>query len=344
MTKVAILARSDNKSPKVLAYSLQSALRCIGVDSELFLDIGLLRRLNSLVKNYSRHYNPNPLYRFRQRITHLKQDRGLINRLKEFDAIILSECIPNAYWKDYYGIQKLKEKTGKKIGLYEVFFLDASPKYLEEIKEENPQYKGLYDFELAVSRISYTKIDCSSTKFEVGLNLNDINIKPTPKDKLIALIDFNYPGNESIREVQIASLRKLGIETIELTGTYSINDIRELYKRCSLLFLQHFESFGVPIAECLGYGAKIVTPFSNWPMAFRKDEYPIEYGPGILPDSFIVYNDQLDLENKLFEYKIAFDSRKTPFDNFNLFLDHYPHFYFGNTNEIKRFKEYLLNR
>lgn len=334
--KVAIISRPENKSPKVLAQSLKHAFEEINVECKIFYGTGFLHRLTPLFGK-GIHYRPNLNFKIRQRLKYFFQDRKIIKELKKYDAVILSECIPNAYWHNYYGIPKLKKLLNKPIGLYEVFFLDSSPRFLQEVSSENPDYKTFFDFEFAITTTSYVKTSTSGIKFEVGLNLKSSGIEPTKKEELIALVDFHWEGCDEEREIQKQVLEEVGIKTIELQGRYTVEEIRDIYKKSSLLFLQHFESFGLPIAECLGYGAKIVTPHTGWPMAFRQDAEPKEYGTGQLPECFISYNNKEELISLLRKIQANFDKDASPKEYFNSFIRYYQHYYEGSKDELIRF-------
>ena len=129
-------------------------------------------------------------------------------------------------------------------------------------------------------------------------------------------------------------LDELGIKTICLSGKYTFDQIRSIYKKSAVYFMQSYEAFGLPIAECLACGVQIFTPNSGWPMAWRLDEKPEVHGPGILPTCFTVYDGEHDLRKKLFLFKQAYNLQMTPkiiFENFTL---NYPHLYYGNQKEI----------
>ena len=100
--KIAILTRPDNKSPKILAQSLQKSLTDINIQSDIFYSLDMLRRLVPLNEKLRKKTKLH--YRIRQKLKYFFKDKTTIKKLKKYDAIIISECIPNAYWKGYYAL------------------------------------------------------------------------------------------------------------------------------------------------------------------------------------------------------------------------------------------------
>jgi hypothetical protein len=333
--KIAIICRPENRSPKVLAYSLGKMFDTLGVEFKIFETINFLRRLLPIYKK-PRHWFRRVHSRIRSQIAHFQEDQKLINELKEYDAIIFAECIPNAYWKNYFYFEGLRRKIpGIPIILYEVFFLDSAPHFIAQFIKEGDHTGERFDFNLAISDVSYTKAPVSKKNFTVGLDLKSFGLEPVEKEGLIALVDFEWEGFEDYRVEQIEVLKELGIEFISMEGEFSIEEIRQIYKRASIFFIQHFESFGLPIAECLAGGAYVFTPHSGWPMAFRLDEKPETFGEGKLPECFIVYKNKDDLREKLKTLKSKYDPVNSPQDVFNIFYDCYPHFYEGNLDNLR---------
>jgi hypothetical protein len=55
-----------------------------------------------------------------------------------------------------------------------------------------------------------------------------------------------------------------------------------------------------------------------------------------LADCFEVYGDSEDLATKLLTFRDRAESRNTSAEVFESYLKNYPHFYFGNRDEVKR--------
>jgi hypothetical protein len=154
-------------------------------------------------------------------------------------------------------------------------------------------------------------------------------------------VDFAQPGYEDFREIQINQLIMAGIPFIALERSYTIEEIRDIYQRISIFFIQFPEAFGLPVLECLCSGAQIFTPDSGWPMSWRLNEKPEVHGSGILPYCFTVYDDENDLLKKLLAFKENFKSSETPLDVFSDFKHTYPTFYEGDQAELKRLLEFI---
>ncbi|WP_282041204.1 hypothetical protein [Winogradskyella flava] len=338
--RIAIITRPDNKSPKNLAITLAKSLDTNNIQSEIFYDTGFLTRMVALSDNL--RWNVKSHYRIRQKLKFYFKDLKTLRKLKTFQAVIICECIPNAMWRNVYPIESLRSNIKLPIGLYEVFFLESAPHFIDKLKTEYHNFTNPYDFELAISSSSYTKIINKKNQFKVGFNLMAQGIKPINKDEFIALIDFEWEGEKKYILEQKKVLDELGIKYLELKGNYTIDEIREVYSKCSVFFLQHFESFGLPIAESLSYGAQIFTANSGWPMAFRLNDDIEIYGKGSLADCFTVYKDEADLRKKLLKFKKEY-TNETPFNVFNSFIKNYPDFYEGNNKELEKMTTFIEN-
>jgi len=132
----------------------------------------------------------------------------------------------------------------------------------------------------------------------------------------------------------------LNIETIILEERYTISEIREIYKKACIFFIQSPEAFGLPIAKCFSTGAYVFKPNSACHMLWRLDKNPIIHEPGILPEIFQVYNNINDLRYRLSNIQITYDLKKEPFRIFNIFQETYPFYYHGNLEELKQ----VINR
>lgn len=330
--RIAILTKDRNRSPKVLAKGLQQMLTDLNIESKIYFQLDMVKRMFPLSDILSSKIKR---YKIVQKIRHLITDYKLINELKQYDTLIIVETIPNAFWKNHYYISALKKKTGKPVFLYEVYYLGNAPTIQKKLKDENHDGIEKYDGYLSVSELTEIKTEKHKNWTPIGLNLKHAGLEPVKKEKFTALVDFPQPGYEKYREIQLKVLNELHIETIVLEGNYSISEIRELYKQTSVYFMQSFEAFGVPIAECLAYGAFVFTPSSAWPMSWRLDENPKIHREGKLPDIFKVYKDKSDLRNQLISLRENYDLENTPKKVFKQFILTYPHFYAGNLNNLE---------
>jgi len=331
--KVAIITRPENKSPKVLAYSFQSSCKEIGVDADIFWEgLGILSRMFSIFQKtrYSRNLN----FKIRLKIGHLISDYLFIKKMKSYDLIVISDCSPNAYWKGYYNIERLKKYIKKPVALYEVYFLGNSISQTLKLNECNDFGIERYDWNYSISPVAEIRgIPSENNKWScIGLNLTSIELIRSTKKEIIAIVDFVQSGFEENRKMQMDILKKFPeIKIISLEGDYSITEIRQLYKLASLFFVQCPESFGVSIAECLSVGCQIIIKEESWAMSWKlQNEFKEEY----LPDCFFVYENNDNLTEYLSIYIENHKQNNLSERVTNTFISCYPSFYYGDKTEL----------
>ena len=321
-----------------MARSLQAQLQAKGFEAEILFELDFLNRLVG--------YRDSKLsfhFWLQKKIVHWFSDRRVIQALKQVDAVVISECIPNAFWKSLYNIEKLKAILKKPVFIYEVYWLDNSPTQIETLQSNGDEVHERYDGHLFVSPVTEIRARLLPNAFCIGLLAKTWNLQPHPKQELLALVDFAQPGYEAYREIQISQLTMACIPFIVLERSYTIEEIRAIYQQISIFFVQFPEAFGLPILECLCTGAQVFTPDSGWPMSWRLDENPEVHGPGILPDCFTVYNGEDDLLHKLLTFKEHFQPEITPLRVFADLVKYYPGFYNGDDDAIKKFLKFIKN-
>jgi hypothetical protein len=328
--KVAILRSSKNSSPKVLANGLGEMLRDLGIQSDAF-DVSILYR-KLPVRRRSRHY-ASPVHHAVVKTANLIRDADTLRKLAQYDVIVVSECCPEAFYKNSLGIEYLKEKLRKPVALYEVFFLENSPYQVGLLEAEDHFLASRFDWHFASADITeFRAVPSAASRWSrIGLRISKSNLRHGSKTSFLALVDFPQPGNEQFRADQIRALTELGIDYVELKGSgrYSIHEIREIYNQASVFFLQHMESFGVSIAEALAAGNQIFTPSDAWAMAWKVGD------ANELPGVFTTYDDFQQLKEKLAAFRLAWDRRETPARVFADFVRIYPHYYFGEPENLK---------
>ena len=331
--KIAILTRSDDRSPKVLAVSFQQMCLEIGVESKIFYQgTSVLSRLFFLTEKtmFSRNWH----FKIRHHLFNLLPDIFLLIRLMRYDIILISECIPNSHWKGYYNIERLKKITKKPVVLYEVYCLLNSITHTKILKEGNHFGYDRYDWNYSISRIAELRGEpnVNNKWTDIGLNIQWTGLTCNSKKEIIALIDFEQEGFDNTLSEQVEVLSKFPmIKVIRLQGNYNASEIRELYKKASLFFIQFPEAFGVSIAECLSTGCQIMIKELHWAMSWRLQN---DNGEEYLPDCFFVYQNKQILYHYLEKFIDTFDVDKTPLQINNLFLKNYPDFYFGNSKNL----------
>jgi hypothetical protein len=334
--KIAILVRPGNNCPMILALSLKKQLEDAGNIVEISDQINMLNRLVSYkTSQLSFHFW------LKEKITNYIDDSKTKALLRRMDAVIISESSPIAFWKKLYNIEKLKAILKKPVLFYEVYYLGNAPTQIITLKKNNDPLEERYDGHLFVSPVTEISKGKPQNAFCIGLLAKSWDLKPLPKKELIALVDFAQPGFEDYRELQIEQLKNAGIKFISLDRRYAIEEIRKIYQRVSIFFVQFPEAFGLPILECLCTGAQIFTPDSAWPMSWSLEKTPEVHGKGILPPCFTIYEKEDDLLKKLLLFKEGFDLLKTPETVFNTFIKNYPTFYGGDSMELTRCLKFL---
>ncbi|WP_439883021.1 glycosyltransferase [Pontibacter sp. MBLB2868] len=338
---IAILTRKDYRSPRILAESLKQLLNKAGVTVDIFYNIEVLLRLNTFQE--AKHRLKFHFW-LRRKLFNFFADRIFLEKLQTYDAVVISECTPNGFWKEYYNIEKLKHILQKPILFYEVYYLNNAPTQVANLQNDGHPLVERYDWHLSVSDVTEIRSQEPGPWSCIGIDLSAIGLKPVPKKEFIALVDFKQPGYEHIQAEQISVLKELGINMIVLEGQYSTQEIREIYQRVSVFFLQFPEAFGLPLAECLACGVQIFTPDSGWPMSWRLDENPTIHGPGNLPNIFSVYSNSKDLKRQLIDFRRGYEYEETPFKIFETFIFYYPHYYYGNPEEVINVLKRIENR
>ncbi|GAB2995135.1 hypothetical protein GCM10027284_12190 [Cyclobacterium sediminis] len=336
MKNIAIVTKPNYSSPRILANCLHNFFsQAEGVRSEVFYELFVFKRLLSYSK-VAKNYNYF-IWKGYQ-LMHYIQDQLFLRKLKKYDAVIIVECSPKAFLNDSFDFVRLRDKLpGVPLIFHEVYYLGNAPTMVTYLNEGVHHQEDIFDWHLSVSEVTEIRSKPKAPWSQVGLYLKSTGLAPVPKKEHLALIDFYREGYEKERNEQIKALEAVGIPYIELSGTYTIDEIREVYKKATFYFLQFPESFGLPIAECLSCGAYVFTPDTSWGMAWRQNEEVEIHGPGKLADCFVVYNGQEDLQKKLQKYKTEYDLEITPGKVFQIFTDNYPDYYYGNKAELNQF-------
>ncbi|MDO6439502.1 hypothetical protein Q4534_18905 [Cyclobacterium sp. 1_MG-2023] len=340
MKKIAIVTKPNYSSPRILANCLQAVFsQTEGIQSEVFHKLFVFKRLLEY-KRVAKNYNFFTWKAYQ--LIHYIQDQLFLSKLKKFDAVVIVECSPKCYLNDTFDFVKLKQELKDIPMIYHgVYYLGNAPTMVSYLDAGGHHQEDIFDWHLAVSEVTEIRSKPKAPWNQIGLNLKSTGLVPVPKKEHLALIDFYRPGYEEARNEQKKALEAVGIPYIELSGSYTIDEIREVYKKATFYFLQFPESFGLPIAECLSCGAYVFTPDTSWGMAWRQDEEVEVHGPGKLADCFVVYDGQEDLQKKLLQYKAEYDLEKTPEEVFQIFTENYPDYYYGNKRELDQFIDKL---
>lgn len=339
--KIAIITKPTFASPRVLSSCLAAYLRKRDFQVSVIYKIDFFKRL--LDYNFVREkYNVFAWYGYK--IINYFKDRMFASQLKSFDLIIIAETSPKCYLKDEYDFVKGKKLLNNIPMVYHgVYYLGNAPTILDMFEKQGQNNAAIFDWHLAVSAVTEVRSMPAPPWSQIGMYLKSTGLKPTVKVRTFAVVDFERKGREQIRNEQIQVLESLHIPYVALSGTMTIDEIRELYKKATYYFIQFPESFGLPIAECLSCGAYIFLPDSSWAMAWRLDENPGIHGPGTLADCFIVYGEKENLRLKLMEMEKEYDLAETPKTVFEIFFKNYPSYYEGNDEQFDTFIDHLSN-
>jgi hypothetical protein len=339
--KIAIITKPTFASPRVLSSCLAAYLRKKGFQVSIMYKIDFFKRLLDY-KFVRDKYNFFAWYAYK--LANYIKDRLFVDQLKSFDLIIIAETSPKCYLKDEYDFVKGKKLLkGIPIVYHGVYYLGNAPTILDIFQKQGQNGAAIFDWHLAVSAVTEIKSQPSPPWNQIGMYLESTGLKPTIKERTFAVVDFERRGREQIRNEQIQVLESLNIPYVALSGTMTIDEIREIYRKATYYFIQFPESFGLPIAECLSCGAYIFLPDSSWAMAWRLDENPGIHGPGTLADCFIVYGDKDRLKSRLEEMERGYDLEGTPKMVFDIFIKNYPSYYKGNDEQLDLFIDQLSN-
>lgn len=340
--KILILTRIDDASPKVLAISLKNMLERQGVQVDISYRINILKRMNT----YSFYSNSLGLtyLEIKRRLQFFISDFKFIKQLKGYDAVIISECTPNSFWLNYYAIEKLKKIISPKpVMLYEVYFLGNTPYQINKLRAQGNPTIERYHWHLAITEVTEIHTSPKPPWSCIGLDLKSMGLKPQIKDDFFAIVDFEQAGYEAERQLQIKALNYLDIKYISFEERMPMEEIRDYYKRASLIFVQFPEAFGVPIAECLAFGTAVFTPNIEWVMSWRlkgdKENVDLK-----LADCFFIYKNLEMLISQLSEFKINYHSFNSPKFIFNSFVSHYPHIYYGSDLALQEVVKRIKNQ
>jgi len=342
--KIAILANNHNSFIRPQTYGLQRLFNRIGIDSNIFFDGHRWLRDNSL---YNKSFF-DPIKRW------LKQfycKTIFVRRIKDFDVIVIVMNMPVSFSKQIVpNLEKLRNKIDVPIINYDNKYLGTRGPWIDWILNGNPihllepgQGLGLerYDYYLAISVVNEFPMPKTAHPCSViGIDLNDGTLYSEQNKKFIALIDFERKNFLPERKIQIEALEETDTDYIILNRSYSMEEIRSIYRKSSMYLLAHRESFGLPICELQACGSYILSPYKHWVGShFIKDVYTA--GEGALSSNFIIYNnDKEKLKNEIIKIKRNYN----PQNVISNFRQNYPHYWEGDTDVLREFIDNVKNK
>lgn len=270
--------------------------------------------------------------------------RKFLPSILNSDCLIIVDNCPNVYYKGCISrLEDLRKIYQGPIVNYDLHYLPNQGWY-GMIKEKDPANFGLerFDWYLPASLVTEYSIPRSIPKIYncVGFDIRSANLYPD-QDEFLAVLDFPHKGWEKERAIQIAALEATNTKYINLTGKYTRDEIRAIYRKCNLFFTSVRESFSLPVIEVQLCGGLIVTPYNYWLPAHFLDKDIYAEGVGNLGSNFRVYdNDQKGLEEIIKKAKKCFN----PAENLNNFIDEYPSYYSMNDDSIIDFCELIKSK
>jgi hypothetical protein len=341
--KLAILANAKNSFPKVMAEGLGRMLDRIGVKNSVFYNgLNAIEDRSYLIERgtvFSRLRHSAERWRLK------KLARGWT----QYNAIIIVGHNPRAFMRGFWNDHQLRGLLpDTAIVLYDLVYLGTRPEWARWLHEGNAEVGipvggnfGLerYDWYLSTSVVSEHGLPRDKQRLSViGVDLDDGSLCAGEQDDFIALLDFQRDDHMNERRIQIQALTEAGVKWIELSGAYSISQIRARYRTCSAYFIAHRESFGLPICELQACGSVVFSPYADWcPSHWMKDDMTVA-GPGRLSENFRIYeNDPKLLVAQLRELA----KRHDPSHVRSVFLRDQPQFYHGDLNQLQQFVDLL---
>ena len=344
---VAILGNRAASFVRPMSEGLARMFQALGVQPKIFYD-GLrdLNRLPPRIGRYLREHREGGYCRTLARYL-FREFPALasLRELRAFDLVVVVNSLPDVFLKRFFRDDTLRALLPHTpIVLYDVFYLPTRGPWAQWLKEgrqergiDQPGNWGMerYDWYLCSSVVSEYPMPAGPQPCSViGLNLDDGTLVPGEKSEFAALIDFEQPQHMKERCIQIQACEETGTPYVVLHGRYPVEKIREIYRRSSLYFVAHRESFGLPICELQACGSYIVTPYANWcPSHWLKDDLA-QPGPGTLSPNFVVYdNDKNVLIDRILQIKARYKATEVV----DTFHRYHPQLFYGDMDALSAF-------
>jgi hypothetical protein len=262
---IAILFQDERSFGPTLANSLSRILKATGAHTQLIAD-----PLRYIPSNNIHISKKNLIEKIKDSYS-LKKLRHSLQRC---DAICIVKPIPAAFEKAFpaEAIRTLNPRVP--LILVSNYYLELMPYWKNALQFGDVNLKispatccGIdrYDWYFATSLATHEAMPPGPHRCtEVGLNLLTDDLTAGEQTEFLALLDFERQNESHTRDIARLALREAGVKYIELRGTYSISDIRRIYRQTSLYFLACYESFGLPIAEVQACGNYVLSPNPTW--------------------------------------------------------------------------------
>lgn len=253
------------------------------------------------------------------------------------DCLIVVDNCPNVFYRlSISRVEDLRKTYSGPIVNYDLHYLPNQGWY-GMIKEQDYANFGLerFDWYLPASLVTEYAIPRGIPPIYncIGFDLRSADLKPE-QNEFTALLDFEHIGYEEERRVQIQALEITHTKYICLKGRYTRDEIRTLYRKCSIFFTSVRESFSLPVIEVQLCGGLIATPYAKWLPAHFVDKNIYEQGEAKLGRNFVVYDNKIDKLVQLLERaRNNFNSTK----NLNRFKEDYPSYFSIDDGSLMEF-------
>jgi hypothetical protein len=340
--KFAILSNDEDSFVKPISEGLKNSLNRLQIECDVFSNGHDILNNVKWIKFYTYEMLKSIIMAKRQQfIAAIKgfiDNYRFIETMKQYDGIILTAHLPTVFIANQYPkIEMIRSKTNIPIINYDLVYLPTRGKWFDRIKKDNPDNFGLerFDYYLAVSAISEYALSSDNHPLTIiGCNLNDGSLFPAEKSDFIALLDFERTDHLGERSIQIQALKETNTEYIELKGSYPMEEIRKIYRKCSMYFLAHRESFGLPICELQACGCYVMLPYKNWAPSHYINKKLKVSGEGDLSSNFIIYDNDIE---KLKQQIMSIKKTYNRFDVYNTFVDNHSKYLNCDLEELKKF-------
>lgn len=360
-------SRLSVDKPKVEATVLYQGL------AQLDAEIGRRwsSRLKNIIKSFANLITANK--RYVAPVVNQQSQQNFIAALKGYDAVVVVCPLPRAFAKgSLSAIDDIRAQLKVPVVLYQNYFLASRGSWYEKIAAAGGQGLERFDWYLAASTVSEFPLASLEQKLEQKPKQKSTTIKNWPvstighdlrvesltdgwqandwaaksQQPFKVLLDFPRQGFERQRALQKQVLDAMSLPYTELSGRYSIEQIRQLYREHHAFMLSFRESFGLPIVENQLCGNWIFTPRQDWcpshylPNESSKSDDDKAFRLG---SNFIVCNDEPQLKQRL---EKLVDAHQQGYDyqhNAISFSEQYPFLYQGNRAALDEFIERLSN-
>jgi hypothetical protein len=333
--RAAILGNRANSFILPMAEGLQRMFTRIDVEAHVFYD-GL--------RTLYPYTSPAGMIDVLRTVKRTLVDGLSLGKLRTYDVVIVVNHMPHAFMKRLRveRIRRVAPRTP--VVLYDLVYLPTRGPWGRWLRQGSsdvgipPGQYGMerYDWYLCVAVVSDTAVPEGPQPYSlIGLDLDDGTLFPEQEGEFLALVDFERPRHMAERARQIQALEESQTKYVVLNGSYTRQEIRRIYRKCSAYFLAHRESFGLPICELQACGSHVLTPYDHWCGShWIKDVR--RTGPGTLSSNFIVYeNDHQRLMDSLNRLKTS----HRPSSVIETFRQQHPQLWRGDERELRGFVE-----